>query len=156
MITKGPIVPIAFLMLVLASGCGEDRTAPASLRGTVKYKGELVTAGTVTLYSENNGVYNLFIQPDGTYSGTDLPVGEMVVTISSPPPAHSPEEYAQRFPMAEGAKQARSPKGGPEGDVSSASAPQGARVPPRYGRKEKPELTVTLTKGKNTHDFDLE
>ncbi len=156
--TKGRLVPIALLLLVLAPGCGEERSAPASLKGTVKYRGEPVTAGTVTLHTENAGVYHLPIRPDGTYSGTDLPAGELVVTISTPPPAHSPEEYAEGMPQvnAEQAKKMRSPRGGRDGTTPSVSQVHTVQIPYRYGDKNKSGLTVTLSKGKNTQDFDLE
>src|SRR5712672_1544874 len=73
------------LLLVLVLGCNKaNPNAPASVKGKVKYKDSLVTAGTVIFHpSEGGAFFRCIIKPDGTYSQTDLTTGDMAVTIET-------------------------------------------------------------------------
>src|SRR5262245_44036333 len=70
------------LLLVVVSGCISSST-PSQVHGKVTYKGQALPAGSVTFQLSEGGIFTYPIQPDGTYSGTDLPAGEYVVTVET-------------------------------------------------------------------------
>jgi hypothetical protein len=150
MLSTGRLLLVLPLFLVLMSGCRKGNpNTPASLSGTVKYKGQLVKGGTLALYSKKGGAVNsITIRPDGTYSGTDLPEGEMEVTIETEslnPNKEKPEGYDKGMKM--------SPK--PEGAGSDPGKGEYVKIPPKYADKTTSKLTVTLKSGENTQDFNL-
>ena len=144
--------------LLVVLGCGETKGTVARLSGSVKYKGTPVTAGTIifTVKGEGSdpaGTYPVPITPDGTYSASQLPAGELRVSIetesANPKNRRSSEQYGggrgkdmmKRSPAPEGV----------------GTAPKGAyvKIPDKYKDPKTSGLTVTLTNGKNTKDFDL-
>jgi len=71
------------LALAVLVGCGGGGSTKATIRGKVAYKGAPVTGGTLTLYSASGSPYPLSIKPDGTFSVSDVPVGDMRVGIDT-------------------------------------------------------------------------
>jgi hypothetical protein len=143
------------LFLILAAGCNKGNpNAPAEVYGTVTYKGSPVTAGYVTFYAPNDsGVYNINIKPDGTFSQTDVPVGEMTITVeteSANPNKKKPSDYGG----GRGGAITVSPK---PGNAGGGSAPAGdyVKIPAKYADRKKSGLTYTVTKGKQKHDIEL-
>jgi hypothetical protein len=147
------LLPLGLLLLL---GCGEKKGAVARLSGTVKYKGTPVTAGTITFTAKGEGgnpggTYPVPITPDGTYSASQLPAGELAVAIetesANPKSRKSAADYGggkdmmKRSPMPEGVG------GGPKGTY--------VKIPDKYKDPKTSGLTVTVTNGKNTKDFDL-
>ncbi len=77
------LVAVLTLFAIVALGCGDrNPSAPAFVSGSVKYKGEVLKAGTVQFHSDM-GVYPAPINSDGTYVNRDVPVGELVVTVET-------------------------------------------------------------------------
>jgi hypothetical protein len=143
------------LFLVIASGCNKGNpNAPAELHGTVTYKGSPVTAGYVTFYAPNDsGVYSIPIKPDGTYSQTDVPAGDMTITVeteSANPNKKKPSEYGG----GRGGAQTVSPK--PD-NAGAGSSPAGdyVKIPAKYADRKKSGLSYTVTNGKQKHDIEL-
>ena len=152
--TKGRLFFVLPFFLVLALGCGgSNRSAPASLSGKVTYKGSPVTAGMLTLYTNEAGVYSASLGADGTFSASDLPAGDAVVTVDTES-ANPNRKVPQYGDKRGGDKGATSPP--PEG-VQTGGAAKGSyvKIPAKYSDKSKSGLTVTLTKGKNQKDFEL-
>jgi hypothetical protein len=146
--TKGRIVLLLPLLLGLASGCGTAKSVPANLTGKVTYNGAPVTAGTLTFYpKEGGGVYPMALNSDGTYSGTDLPLGAGDVAIET---ESANKKNAQTYGGGRAPAMSSKPPG-------SGGTEQGAYVmiPAKYAKKETSNLTVTLTKGNNTNNIDL-
>jgi hypothetical protein len=141
------------LWLLLVLGCsGGSKGTAARLSGSVKYKGTAVTAGMITFIAKSEdgkaaGTYLAPINADGTYSIAQLPAGEFQVAIetesANPKRASSGPYQKMQGPRPEKA--------------SSAEAAKGAyvKIPSKYADPKKSGLTVTLTSGKNTKDFDL-
>ncbi len=79
------LAPVALLALLLAaiSGCQDAR---GTVHGTVTFKGEAVPSGTVVFYGPGNQVVNAALLPDGTYEATEVPLGEVKVAVTTPPP----------------------------------------------------------------------
>jgi hypothetical protein len=70
---------LGLALCLLATGCG-----PGSLSGKVSYEGAPLRGGTVTFMTEDGkartgGV----IQPDGTYSADNVPVGAVLVGVET-------------------------------------------------------------------------
>ena len=142
------------LVVVWAAGCGGGGTnpnAPAKLSGKVTYKSAAVTGGIVTVHpSEGAAVYAIPISPDGSFSGFDLPAGDVAITIET--------ESVNKKNIQYGAG-----KGGDKGKSSSPipeSAPTGAaevyvKIPAKYADKKTSGLTMKLERGQNTKNFEL-
>lgn len=148
------LVPCSGLLVALALsiGCGSsgNPNAPAKLSGKVAYKSAPVTAGTVTIHPTDGSAYPVPISPDGTYSGFDLPAGDVVITIET--------ETANKKKVTYGAGQ-----GGDKGKTFSP-VPEGAnavaagayvKIPAKYADKASSGLTLKLERGQNKKDFDL-
>jgi hypothetical protein len=56
------------------------------VHGTVTFKGEAVPVGTVVFYGPGDQVVNAALLPDGTYEATEVPLGEVKVAVTTPPP----------------------------------------------------------------------
>jgi hypothetical protein len=155
MTIKGRLFPTLPLLVFLVVGCTETST-PSKLSGTVKYRGNPVTAGTISLTAKEGGVYTIAINSDGTYAGADLPAGELAVAIetetANPKNRRSPDQYGG----TRGKGQTSSPAPGNTPGAENASA-AGAyvKIPSKYAKKETSGLSVTVNKGANTKDFEL-
>ncbi len=137
------------LGLVVVLGCaGGNPNAPANFSGKVNYKGQPVGGGTVKL--EKDGAIegskaSINLNPDGTFTGTDLPEGEFAVMIETDSAKNNPPANYRGKKM------------------TSSPIPQSANVvkatyteiPKKYGKKETSGLKVTLKRGKNEQNFDL-
>jgi hypothetical protein len=77
-----PAVLLVLLALAL-SGCGSRK---GKVTGKVSYKGEAVPSGTVVFYGNSDAVSSAPIGPDGTYQATEVPLGEVRVAVTTPPP----------------------------------------------------------------------
>jgi hypothetical protein len=163
MISARRFVLLLPLVLVIAFGCRHART-PSQVFGKVIYKGQLVTKGNIGFHrqGDNQGVYSFPIKSDGTYSGTDLPAEELIVTIEteSANPKTSPQLYGPRGGKGkkEGGPGEYQQKMKERGAVPEASGDTGqyVRIPKKYADKKTSPLKRTLTAGKNELDFDLE
>jgi len=148
---------LAPLFFVLVLGCNKGNpNAPASVKGKVKYKDNLVTAGTVTFHpSEGGAFFHCIIKPDGTYSQTDLTTGDMVVTIET-----DSANKDRKMPIYGGGR-GKPGQGQPQQLQSPVPerAQQGGgeyvTIPKKYAKKELSNLTRKVEKGENTFDFDL-
>jgi hypothetical protein len=156
----GRIVLSGPLFLVLVLGCSRSST-PAKVSGKVTYKGEVVSGGLITFHNENGGIYSYNLKfEDGTYSGADLPLGEMVVTIDTEalnPEGRQKREYKggkDKMGADPNEYKAKMQKMGkvPEGPVAVGKY---VKLPAKYNDPKKSPLKVTLVKGQNKNDFDL-
>lgn len=149
---------LAPALLVLTLGCGQaaNPNAPAEVNGAVKYDGHPVTAGTVTFFAKDTGLPAgaAPIGPDGTYHVIDMPAGEMAVAIETESANHHrPQpQYGKRHRGAQG----------PTAEMTSPmpedyKAAEGAyvKIPAKYADRVKSGLTVSISNGKQTKDFDL-
>ena len=158
MIHSRRIAFVLFLALILAGGCTTRRN-PSSVSGKVTYKGEPVTAGNVTFHQKEGGIYFYALNSDGTFAGSDLPAEEMAVTIDTE--VANPEGHPNRQKNTEKMKEVS--KGYSEMMKQKGMVPEGAGVqgkytpiPKKYWDKDKSPLHVTLKKGSNTFDFNLD
>lgn len=143
---------LCVLLLVSASFVGCDsgpQTAPVS--GTVSYKGEKITTGTVKFYPKEGGRPAVgSIQEDGTYElarkepGDEVVLGDYKVTIE-----------AKKVTGAKSAATSLADEiSGDSGAPASASVKW--LVPEQYSLLEKSDLTATVEDKDNQINFDIE
>ncbi len=128
----------ALLAIALAStGCGDSDSGRVS--GKVHLNGAPVPAGTVTFHGEGNRSASTFLEADGTYTATGVPLGAVKVTVTTP---------AQ---MSDKAKKALEKAR----NVSVPGQTGVVEIPARYGRPEQSGLQLTVTPGRQTFDIEL-
>jgi hypothetical protein len=157
----------AFLLL----GCKQTNpNAPARVSGKVTYNGSPVTGGSVTFHFKEGGPITMGISEDGSYSGTDIPAGDAVVTVETE--SINPDKKHTTYGAVGGVGSGpaamygkRSPvRKAPEGKGEKESpAPEGAttanlvyvKIPKKYSDPATSGLTVTLKPGNQTHNIAL-
>jgi hypothetical protein len=155
------------MFLAVVSGCNQSGT-PANVSGKITYKGEVVSSGSIAFHpvapkSTEQGGLGSFPYPlvNGTYSGSDLPTGEYVVTVETEsanpdqkrPKKAEPGAGNKGDPAADYAKKMQEMGKAPT-DGAANVGPY-VKIPTKYAQKNTSPLKVTLTKGKNSNDFDL-
>jgi hypothetical protein len=132
----------------------------------VKFKGQLVKAGTIQFHSKDAGTFRAPIRDNGTYSLSDLPTGDLVVTIeteSANPDIVMPTYGGKPAPAAGGgaampeaaAKQIEGLKLSKSPPPPQPSRENYVKIPQRYSDPAQSGLTVNLGRGSQTKDFDL-
>jgi hypothetical protein len=122
------------LALVWAAGCGK---AVGKVTGTVKFKdGTSAPAGTLVNFWSTDGkrVYPGMVGPDGTYMATDVPLGELKVTVTPPPEVTQPRTKSSE----------------------KALAKPPPVIPPKYKDLTNTTLKFTVQKGDNTYSIVLD
>jgi hypothetical protein len=143
---------LVFLLLpaltVLALGCGSSSSTPGKLTGSVTLGGQPVTGGEVYIHTKG-GAARASISPSGTYTATDLPVGEWKVTVDTE--ALNPNQKAKGSGQY-GKKGAMGP------------TPQGAKteklgtyveIPKEYRDEKTTPLTANVTAGTTTYNITM-
>jgi hypothetical protein len=137
MTKKFYLLSFVFLMLqtacciVIFIGCGKnDDTITGTVSGTVKYKNQPVTTGSIIFLHPMTKIGgNALLDNEGKYViSQPLPAGEYNVAILPPPPP------------------------APHEKMSVVSNP----VPEKYRVPEQGMLKFTVSKGTNVADFNLE
>jgi hypothetical protein len=135
------LVSVALIVLfaLCVSGCGSG----AKVSGTVKYQGKPITSGFIVFMDAQGKVSQpASIQPDGSYTATDVPLGSVKVTIDNPPPPG----YGQKLP----------PSDNPEEKAAQAAAATYVPIPIKYKDPQKSGKTFEVKPGRNTCDLELE
>jgi hypothetical protein len=123
---------LSVALLAAAVGCGNSDIPKITLTGTVRYNGKPVSSGLLR-FTGPNGFYSAAsVQPDGTYTVTDVIPGELKVGIMDEP---------------QGA-------GGPEGK-SAGPRPAPLTVPAKFREPETSGLVYTVTADMTTLDIDI-
>jgi len=157
------------MLLVLAAGCTRNPSAPASISGKITYNGQLVTGGSIAFLTETQTPYTGSIKADGTYTIVDLPEGPMTVTIETISANRTPS--SQGYGGAQGKAMEKAMEKGAAGEGGRMPGPGGrspgppgaepdaggayVKIPAKYADATMSDLKVTVTKGKNQHDFTL-
>jgi len=123
-------------------GCGHKHPT-ATVSGTVKYKGELVQAGMVVFYGSDNQAASAPISPEGTYTATGVPVGDVKITVTTPRPAAELKKAAKQNKQRFG-------KGNPYPESVDT-----VTVPDKYGDPAKSPLSLTVKEGPQPYDIEM-
>ena len=137
------------LSLALAAGCSAGK---AAVSGKVSFaNGTPVPAGTITFWAADGRQAQATLKHDGTYSLGDAPVGEVKVTVETPPQGMGPQPRSAPPPgMQKGMPAEMIPEGDQSGNVKVIP------VPDRYRDKASTPLDYTVTKGTQKKDFTIE
>jgi hypothetical protein len=125
-------------VLVLAGlccGCG----GPATVSGTVKYRGQAVTQGQISFIGADGKSASGTINPDGTYSVPNVPSGPVTVVVL----AYRVEGDTKTDPLAARTEQTRR-----MGRVDSA-------IPTKYNEPGTSGLKYKIESRSQTIDIDL-
>ena len=149
----------ALLLACLSLGCGGGNPlAPANVSGSVTYKGKPVPAGTVQYFTSDGVAYASPIAKDGTYSITDLPVGDMVVVVETKSATEQTIKKDKDTDRRMGSVQSR-PGSNEAGSAASAAtaveAPVYMMIPEKYEKKATSPLTYTTKQGRNVNNIEL-
>jgi hypothetical protein len=137
------------LLGLLASGCGGKM---ATVTGTVTFagpRGKQPLPDAVVQFMGSDGIpYSTRTGSDGTYS-TQVAVGEARVLVSA-----INEAEARKFGNKILGK-FKEPGGGVNEKPLEMPPRDFSLIPKRYGSWDTSGLKVTVTRGTNTHNFDL-
>lgn len=114
------------------SGCSGGGGA-AAVSGIVTYNDVPLDGGTVNFFGQDGKSDGGPIGADGSYSLRNVPIGECVITVTTPPPVP------------------KSDVKDPVGDTTAGRV----SIPADYGDKSKKLVTYTVTAGNQTHNIDL-
>jgi hypothetical protein len=136
------------LCLALVAGCTGG--SKGTLSGSVKSKGQTVTGGTINLVPSGGGTAVVItIKPDGTFASTDIPKGSYKVAIETESIKHTQQpgyNMGGRKP----------PPGTPEPPkFDMGDQPKYVQINPKYANANNSGLTLDITGGKQTKEFDL-
>ena len=154
--TRGVLTAVFLSLIFLANlGCSPSK---GEVSGTVTYKGQKVTGGSVVFHStEGKGSVPATIGEDGTYSAPKVPSGEVKVTVETD--SVKPATGAKNRPPAAMMPPAGAdvPKDAADGSIYSGKAKIGkyVQIPDTYASPEKTSLTFIITGGKQTIDLEL-
>ena len=172
MINKIRFFPLVSVLLVLVFACS-SRTNQSSVSGTVMYNGQPVTGGTIHFHSikpddgKPGADFHRVINPDGTYEITDLPAEEMMVAVETESinPAGGTGGMDETKMKGKTGYTKPGVIMGPDmlKMMKNNNVPQTGQVwgtyvkiPKKYMNAETSGLRVTLKKGKNNYDPQLE
>jgi hypothetical protein len=154
------VIAASLVIAVLAinaglTGCSKNPYAPASISGSVSFNGQPIKAGSMKFYTAQGVAYDAQLTGDGTYSATDIPEGELVITVETE--SISPHKTAPQG--AEAAKRAKAnitqpppPGMAPAPDPSALYI----KIPEKYSNPKTSPLTVQVKSGRQVHDVKLD
>ncbi len=122
-------------LFLLVSGCGFLENA-GTVSGTVQYKGQPLSEGSVSFVSDNGQVATGTIDQNGRYVVSHVPVGSAKVTVQVVSVAEPPMSFAGTSKPA----------------LGKAAGP---KIPLRYALSATSGLQHSVTKGKQQFDIDL-
>jgi hypothetical protein len=142
----------SFLIVSLALGCAPNSQAPAKLSGSVSYKGQPIKAGTMRFHTAEGVGYDAQISPDGTYTATDIPEGDLVITVETE--SINPNRKGGTGKDAE--KRANTTQPPPAG-MSGPADPSVyyIKVPAKYANPKTSPLSVPVKAGRQVHNVEL-
>ncbi|MCS7045963.1 MAG: hypothetical protein NZO58_06375 [Gemmataceae bacterium] len=137
----------AVLACVVMVGCGQT----ANVKGTVKYKGELLKGGSITAIA-GNGTFADMIKEDGTYQLRGLRPGRVNFLVVSQDPKLMSEISEKLKKAKEGANPEKKDPRAPKIDLTN---PKINLIPAKYADPTKELLAKDLVAGDNVYDIEL-
>lgn len=145
---------IPILLLVLGGCGGSSAGVHAKVSGKITYKGQPIKGGKMLFVTADGTGYPATINSDGTYSATDLPTGEMIITVETESLKKSKGTGGaseQRYTQMQGSMKAPADRAGgtPNNDELYV------KIPVKYATSSTSTLTFTMKSGRNVVSFDL-
>lgn len=147
------LLQIAFVAFIALANCGCS-VGSGNVKGTVSYKGKLLSQGRITLTDGNKYCETVDIQADGSYSFTNCPTGKLMIGIES----ENPVDIKERENERKRAEAAGMPmRGAANSAVVRAGDPsKWIAIPASYAVAADSGLTVDVSGGENEHNINLE
>ncbi len=151
------------LIVLIVAGCS-SRKASCTVQGKVNYKGQPVTGGTISFIATQsssdgdvNQTYGTNIHKDGTYEMPgNLPAGEYVVTVDTESLNKKKEVKGNpKLQKMEDAYREKMGKMGKSSGITSEEFGVYVPIPAKYRDKDKSDVKVKLSNGKNMKDIEL-
>jgi len=128
-------------LILVSTGCKPGEPT-GEVNGKVTLNGQAVSSGTVSFIPATGVPVSASIQPDGTYTVRDVPLGESIITVlDTPAPGTEPGKTDK-------------PKAGERAPAKKAEPPGGS-IPPRYSDMKTSGLRFSVEKGSNSFDIPL-
>jgi len=149
------------LLVVVISGCGSKKKL-GSVKGKIEYNGKPVTGGKISFHSTSGAEKaEIGILSDGTYSLTNVPLGECKVVIETesirgimdPRAKSGPKMLLPKDAMKDAPRDAKVPDAPPE--ETGPPMPVYVKIPEKYGKLETTPEKMDVKKGDQKHDFIL-
>jgi hypothetical protein len=135
------------LLGMAISGCadGKRRGPTGTVTGIVTYKGKPVPSGRLTFYGSDNETANASTDEDGSYEADGVPVGQVTVTVTTPPAPAVLEKVAKQ-----------APQGKRFGVGNPIEVPRNVvSVPAKYNDAARSGINIAITEGTQNHDIKL-
>ena len=149
---------VVTVALVLFTGCGSGKPDTASVEGTIRLHGELVTTGRVTFYPEQGRPSTGRIGDDGTYTLTTFDDGDGALLGKHRVTIRSTSVDVKMVDMPKSIQEEVARGGRGESRMVSKKTLKWL-VPQPYSRRESSPLTAEVTiqpdHKPNRLDFDL-
>jgi len=148
-------IAVFVISTLTLAGCAKNPHAPASISGSVSFNGQPIKAGSMKFHTAQGVAYDAQLTGDGTYSATDIPEGELVVTVET-------ESISPHKKGPKGAEAAMRAKAGitqpPPAGMAAPVDPSAfyIKLPEKYNNPKTSPLTVTVKSGRQVHDVKLE
>jgi hypothetical protein len=127
---------LVLVVLLAAAGCAGKKTATVS--GKVTCQGRAVPLGAIYFHGGNDQMAMGILQNDGSFTATDVPLGEVKATVQ----ARDPGVYAQQLR-------------GPAGMAPQPAPAAFVAVPPKYADVNTTDLVFTIAGDTKDLEVDL-
>ncbi len=136
------MVLVSFVAVVsIALGCSSPKPKLATLSGKVTYKGKPVSVGAIYFHGPADELAMGNLQEDGTFTATDLPIGQVRVSLR----VQDPGVYAQQLKAPATLEMPKSK----DGDKVTS-------LPNQYSDPATSGLTYTIDPTTTTLDITIE
>ncbi|MFO0936840.1 MAG: hypothetical protein U0798_10040 [Gemmataceae bacterium] len=104
--------------------------------------------------TKDNTAYSGKIDSDGTYTASDLPAGELVVTVDTEAlkPKAATGSMADKYNKMQAAQMKSAPGKTNSQDENTTNY---VKIPTKYNNAKTSPLTITLTSGRQVKDLEL-
>jgi hypothetical protein len=135
----------SLLLVLLPAACGCSKTA--TVTGKVTYQGRPVVHGSITFVRDAQTARSAAIQPDGSYTVEDVPLGTMKVCVFSRDPRKGRSVVISQQAARSGDKTA---------DESKAPVDGWFPLPPKFEAAATSGLTCNVASRRVHHDLKLQ
>jgi hypothetical protein len=132
--------------LICLPGCGKKK---AVVKGKISFMKQPLTAGTIAFVDAGGRSGSGIIKSTGEYVVNDAPVGDVTVTVTTPPAPRGPAGMMKPPPGTSMPKEMLPP------GYEESKAVRPVPVPEKYGKVETSTLKYTVQPGSQDKDFDL-
>lgn len=152
-------IAAGFVLVAALIGCGGTNMVPAKISGNISYKGKPIKGGQMFFVTTDGQSYPATISSDGTYQCNDLPIGEMIITVSTESVSGTKADPGANTTQGKMYMKLQTQRPGPSGGGGGGTPPPKedlyVKIPEKYKNAKTSPITHVLVKGRQLKDFDL-